>query len=464
MSDPYEQFIEGKRATATVAGIDDPGDLHPSLFPFQRDIVRWALRRGKAAIWADCGLGKTWMALEWAAKVHEHTGGRILILTPLAVAAQFVSEGKQMGISVTLCREAVDITDGINVTNYDRLARFDPANFDGVVLDESSILKDFTSKTRTLIIDAFRETPFRLACTATPSPNDFTELGNHAEFLGIMTRVEMLSMYFIHDGGSTQDWRLKGHARDDFWRWLCEWAVALRLPSDLGYSDDGFILPPMRIIHHVVSTDMDELSRERGLLFVNTRMGLSDQRTARKLSLADRVTLAADLVNASDEPWIVWCDLNDESAKLTAAIDDAVEVKGADSPESKELAIDEFRTGASRVIVTKPAICGWGVNWQHCAHVVFVGVTHSFERWYQALRRTYRFGQRREVQCHVVTSEAERGVVDSLARKQADAERMVSEVSKRFGSSWSADAAGRDHISYNPNHPMTIPAWVGVDS
>lgn len=464
MSNAYEEFIRSKRATAPTCGIPDCGDLHDGLFPFQRDIVMWALRRGRAAIWADCGLGKTWMALEWAAKIHEHTGDRVLILTPLAVAAQFVDEGEKMGVAVTLCRDVSDLTDAINVTNYDRLDRFPADMFGAVILDESSILKDFTSKTRNAIISAFEATPYKLACTATPSPNDFTELGNHAEFLGVMSRVEMLSMFFVHDGGSTQDWRLKGHARDDFWEWLCSWAVAVRMPSDLGYDDDGFTLPPMSITHHVVDTNMDTLAKERGRLFVDTRMGLSDQRTARRISTVDRVAVAAAMVNESDDPWIVWCDMNDESSALTAAIDDAIEVRGSDTPESKEAAIRSFSRGNERVIVTKPSICGWGVNWQHCAHVAFVGVSHSFEAWYQAIRRTYRFGQSRKVECHVITSSAEQGVIDNLKRKQRDAEEMVSQMTAIIGDGWKqAMAASRTQINYNPQHEMTIPAWVGED-
>jgi len=461
----YASFVHQKMASADHEGIAHDMPISEMLFPFQRDIVDWALTRGRAAIWADCGLGKTWMAIEWARHVCAFSGGDVLILTPLAVAAQFVSEGLKMGVSVNLCQESADVLPGINVTNYDRMERFDHGSFSGIILDESSILKDFTSKTRNALITAFSDTPYRLACTATPSPNDFTELGNHSEFLGAMSRTEMLSMFFVHDGGSTQDWRLKGHARDDFWRWICSWAVAVRLPSDIGHSDDGFVLPPLEMFMHTVESNMDALARDRGLLFVNQRMGIADQRTARRLSTDDRVAVAVSLANSSDEPWVIWCDMNDESAKLASGIPDSVEVKGADTKESKEDAIRSFSCGESRVIVTKPSICGWGVNWQHCAHVAFVGVSHSFESWYQAIRRTYRFGQTRSVQCHVITSTAEQGVLDNLQRKQTDAEVMVSEMAAIVGDVWqkARGSTRRCSVEYQPRHKMTIPEWVGKD-
>ncbi len=431
----YTDFLANKAQMAKPSGFE-PEQLGESLFPFQADITKWAIRHGRAAIWADCGLGKTLCALEWAAQVYAHTGENILILTPLAVAPQFVTEGEKFWIDVNLCRESEDVVPGINVTNYDRVERFNADDFIGIILDESSILKDFTSKTRNLLIDKFRDTPYKLACTATPSPNDFTELGNHAEFLGVMTRTEMLSMFFVHDGGSTQDWRLKGHAREDFWQWLCSWAVALRMPSDIGHSDEGFILPPLNMHHHSVSTDMSELASKRGKLFVNNRLGLSDTRTARRLSTVDRCEMAAKMVNGSSEPWIVWCDMNDESMMLNELIPDAVEVRGSDSREHKEKSIRDFGGGRIRVLISKPSICGWGVNWQHCSNAVFVGVSHSFEKWYQAIRRTYRFGQTKQVDCHVITSTAEHGVVSNLLRKQRDAEKMVTEMTKIVGGEW----------------------------
>lgn len=461
----YSAFVAAKRLVAPPAGLDLVPPLNPGLFPFQADITRWALRRGRAAIWADCGLGKSWMALEWARVVAQHGGGDVLILTPLAVAQQFVREGKRLGLTVTHCRTKADVRPGINVTNYERLHHFDPGVFVGVVADESSILKDYTSSTRNALIEAFARTPFRLACTATPAPNDHMELGNHAEFLGVMNRVEMLSMFFCHDGGDTQSWRLKGHAVKAFWRWVCSWAVSVRKPSDLGYDDAGFALPALMIQERVVSAGAD-LARAQGTLFAIEARGLDEQRLARRSSLAERVRVTAEIVNAQpNEPWVVWCDLNDESAALAAAIPGAVEVRGSDSPEDKELAMARFSSGEIRVLVSKPSICGWGLNWQHCARAAFVGLSHSFEAWYQAIRRNYRFGQTRDVECYMVSSDAEGAVLANLRRKQADAERMVAGMIAEMADFTRAglSATGRDVAEYRPARPMTIPAWIGSE-
>lgn len=418
----YREFIATKRREAPACGITPPA-LSDKLFPFQRDITRWALRRGRAAIWADCGLGKSWMALSWANALVPEVG-RVLILTPLAVAEQFVDEGRKLGIAVEHCRDG-HAGDGIVVTNYERIHKFDTDAFPAVVLDESSCLKDYTSRTRNELIERFEMHPYRLACTATPSPNDHMELGNHSEFLGLMTRSEMLATYFVHDGGETQKWRIKRHARGDFWRWVASWAVTLRKPSDLGYDDAGYDLPPLEIRQHVVPTDSEDVARNMGVLFLSEARGLREQQTARRLSIDARVEVAAEIANGTDRPVIVWCDLNAESAKATAAIPDAVEVKGSDSIESKEAAVTAFRTGETRVLVTKPSICGWGVNWQHCSDVVFLGVSNSFEAWYQAIRRVWRFGQDRPVRCHVVISDAEGAVVSNLERKREQFDELA---------------------------------------
>jgi hypothetical protein len=460
----YEDFVAGKRLLAPMAGISEPDDLSPALFPFQSDIARWALRRGRAAIWADCGLGKSWMALEWSRSVAEHTRRPVLILTPLAVAQQFVREGSKMDTGVTHVCEARDVRDGINVCNYERLHKLDPSAFGGVVLDESSILKDYTSSTRNALIDSFSRTPFRLACTATPAPNDHMELGNHAEFLGVMSRTEMLSMFFVHDGGSTQDWRIKGHAQKDFWRWICSWAVAIRSPSDMGYEASRFVLPPLNVRQHVVSVGTD-FARQQGSLFVVEARGLCEQREARKRSMADRVKLTAEIVKREpNEPWLIWCDLNDESTALVQALPDAVEIRGSDDSVDKESRMMDFIEGRSRILVTKPSIAGFGVNLQHCARTVFVGLSHSFEAWYQAIRRVYRFGQRRPVECHVVTSDGEGAVVANLQRKQADAARMVDGMVREMTAFADVRAAKRDFTEYNPTREMTVPVWVGSET
>lgn len=458
----YMEFIASKSRAVPDCGVAVAGaDLSPMLFPFQRDLTSWALRRGRAALWADCGLGKSWMALEWARVVSESTGKPVLILTPLAVAEQFVAEGRKLGVAVTHARDGADIRDGINVCNYERLHKLDSSAFAGVVLDESSILKDYTSATRNALIEAFAATPYRLCCTATPAPNDHMELGNHAEFLGVMTRAEMLSMYFTHDGGDTSQWRIKGHAREAFWRWVCSWAATLRRPSDLGYSDDGFILPALSITEHVVASGVD-VAREQGALFATDALTLQAQRAVRRASLEARVAAAAEIVAAEPhEPWLVWCELNDESSALASAIPGAVEVKGADTAEHKERALWGFARGEVRVLVSKPSIAGWGMNWQHCARAVYVGVGHSFESWYQSVRRIYRFGQSRPVECHVVISDADGAIVANLKRKQRDAEVMVQEMTREMSdiTSGAIRASQRDATDYSPRNPMKLPAW-----
>jgi hypothetical protein len=462
----YQDFVATKRLIVAPAGIESPPALDARLFPFQRDITTWALRRGRAAIWADCGLGKSWMALEWARVVAAHAGGYVLIFTPLAVAQQFVREGAKLGLKVTHCRTQADVDPaGINVTNYERMHHFDLTKPVGVVADESSILKDYTSSTRNALIEGCARIPYRLACTATPAPNDHMELGNHAEFLGVMSRVEMLSMFFCHDGGDTQSWRLKGHAVTAFWRWVCSWAVSIRKPSDIGYDDAGFELPPLDMQERIVANGQ-EFARTQGMLFAVEARGLTEQRIARRSSVADRVKVTADIVNAEpDESWIVWCDLNDESSALAAAIPGAVEVRGSDSPEAKELAMARFASGEIRVLVSKPSICGWGLNWQHCARTAFVGLSHSFEAWYQAIRRIYRFGQLRAVKCWMISSDAEGAVVANLRRKQVDAEKMAIGMIAEMSEFTKADlrATKRDATEYKPNKPMTIPAWIGSE-
>lgn len=457
----YQELIRRKALTVPPTGISSPPELNPKLFDFQSAVTKWALRRGRAALFLDTGLGKSWCALEWARVVYEHTGKPVLILTPLAVAPQFVAEGAKLGIPVTHCREPEDVGPGVNVLNYDRVERFDCDVFGGVVLDESSILKDFTGKTRNLLIDRFRSTRFRLCTTATPAPNDHTELGNHAEFLGAMTRTEMLSMFFTHDGGSTQDWRLKGHAKGEFWAWVASWAIAIRSPSDIGFDGSRYILPPLSLSEVVVSSSTD-LAKQAGMLLGYQATTLSEQRAARRSSLAGRVSAAASEVNASDRPWLVWCDLNDESEALAAAIPDAVEVRGSDSQEHKERAVWDFIEGRARVLVSKPSICGMGLNMQRCADMAFVGLGYSWELYYQAIRRCYRFGQRNPVNVRVFVSEAEGRVVDVIRRKQEDADRMAEGVVEHMRESMRAQlgALGVTRDDYEPKERMIVPAWL----
>jgi DNA modification methylase/superfamily II DNA or RNA helicase len=427
--DEYGTFLASKRLSVTASGFAvDRATLPPALYDFQRDLVAWALHLGKAALFCNTGLGKTPMQLAYAAAVCRHTGGDALILAPLAVAQQTAREAAKFGIAVTLCRTQADVRPGINIANYERLHLFDAARFVCVVLDESSILKSYDSATRNQLIDLFAATPYKLACTATPAPNDHMELGNHAEFLGVMARVEMLAMFFTHDGGETQKWRLKGHATADFWRWVCSWAVMLRRPGDLGYDDGAFALPPLTMRQHTI----ESVAAPEGYLFAVEAQMLTERRDARRASMAERVAATAALANADDETWLIWCDLNVESRALTRAIRGAVEVTGSDDPDDKAQRALDFVDGKIRVLVSKPSIFGFGLNFQHCARVAFVGLSDSWEAYYQAIRRCWRYGQVRAVECHVITSTAEGAVVANIERKEREARAMGEEMVKHM--------------------------------
>ena len=428
----YQDFVKSKQFDDVASGFEV--SLHSVPIPgaplklkdFQSSIVKWALRRGRAAIFANTGMGKTGMQSTWAHHVAQRTQLPVLIVAPLCVAKQTVTESAKFGVGVKYLRSQsgirhfghADHPSGIYVTNYEMLDEFDPAEFGGVVLDESSILKDRDGKTRNKIIGDWSLCPYRLSCTATPSPNDHMELGNQAEFLGVMGMDEMLAMFFTHDGGDTAKWRLKGHGKRKFWEWMSTWAVTIRRPSDLGFSDAGYDLPPLHMIEHSVEGHFGDG------LFSDIAQTLNDRRAAKKQTLHLRVAQVADLVNASREPWIVWCHTNDESAALSASIPDAVEVKGADSIDHKESTIEKFLAGDVRVLVTKPSIAGMGLNLQHCAHMAFVGLDDSFEQMYQAVRRCWRFGQEREVECHLVTTEALGAIKQNVERKEAQMEDM----------------------------------------
>ena len=454
----YEETVALKASSVAFGGIDPP-DLAPHLFPHQRDLTRWALRRGRSAIFADTGLGKTAMELEWAR--HVAAQGRVLILCPLAVAQQTEREARRFGVDAVVRRQ--DAGDLITITNYDMLHAFDPAAFAGIVLDESSILKSFDGSTRKHLTTAFAHTPFRLCGTATPAPNDFTELGTHSAFLGVKTREEMLAEYFVHDGGSTQDWRLKGHAVAPFWRWVATWGAVVKRPSDLGHDDSGFALPPRRTHEHVVSVD-DGDARAAGRLFVDTAMTLGEQRAVRRSTIDRRVEIAASLCGG-DEPALVWCELNDEGDALQAAIPGSVQVAGSDDVDTKAERLLGFADGKHRVLISKPSLAGFGLNWQHCARVIFVGASHSYEQRYQAIRRCWRFGQKRPVDVHVVRTDADGAVVANMRRKEADAERMSAEMTAHVGDAVRAAVTGtvREWNAYEPAVRLRAPDWIGQE-
>lgn len=461
MSDEYQRFVAGKLSRAIATGIPGATASSPSLFAFQALLVEWALRRGRAAIFAGTGLGKSRMQITWASIVAGHTGMPVLILAPLAVASQTVAEGAAIGINVTLCREASDVRPGVNITNFDRAHKFDAGAFCGVVLDESSILKASDGATRRALTEQWANTPFRLCCTATPSPNDYVELGQHAEFLGICTAAEMRAEYFVHDGGSTQDWRLKGHARKPFWRFVASWAALVRSPADLGFDASAYVLPDLTVKHHVIEAS-HESARASGMLFAQEASTLSERRAARKGTLSERVERCAEMVNSDRQPWIVWCALNDESDALRRAIPDAVEVRGSNTEEDREHALRAFSSGQARVIVTKSSVTGMGLNWQHCARQAFVGIDDSFERYYQAIRRSWRFGQTRPVEVHLFSSELEGAVLKNLRRKEAEYEAMADELAQETAEFVRAEVVGatRQANTYNPTVRMKLPKWL----
>lgn len=414
MSD-YDQFIDAKTKAAAPCGFE-PGEIKAPLFDWQKHVVRWALRQGRAALFEDCGLGKTAQQLEWARQVSEYTEGPVLILTPLAVAHQTQHEATKFGIVASVVESQNEVgSRGVYITNYEKLEHFTPSKFAGVVLDESSILKNFTGKTRVALTNAFSATPYRLCCTATPSPNDYTEFGQHAAFLGVCTPAQMLATFFINDTFNTGDWRLKGHAENEFWKWLASWAACISKPSDIGFSDDGYILPPLNMLNEIV--EVDERATNGEDLFKHVTLSATTMHAEMRETSAARSERVASLVNNSDEPWIVWCNTNDEADKLVELIPHAVEVRGSETPARKEQKIDDFTEGRVRVIISKPSICGLGLNWQHCHNVAFVGLSYSFEDFYQALRRSYRFGQTNQVNAYVVQAKTEGAILQNINRK-----------------------------------------------
>lgn len=416
----YKEFLKSKEDAKIEAGFNvDKNKLNKYLFPFQRDIVAWALQKGRCAIFSDCGSGKTIMQLTFADEVVRHTGCNALIVAPLSVVGQTQKEGVKFGIKTNICRTLDDVKDGINITNYEMLEHFAPDMFDCIVLDESSILKSYTSSTRDLLIDMFKHTHYRLACTATPSPNDHSELGNHAEFLGIMSRTEMLSTYFIHDSGDTSKWRLKGHGVKRFWEWVATWAVCVRNPADLGYTSEGYELPPLNIIEHITESTPHDFE-----LVTKRAETLTERRQARKESMSDRINVAKELVENSSDNWLVWCDFNIESENLHKAITDSVEVVGADSPEYKSDTALSFADGNIKALVSKPSIYGFGMNFQNCHEMIFCGISDSYEQFYQAVRRCWRYGQKEAVNVHIILSEAEMNVLDNIKKKQSQMDEL----------------------------------------
>lgn len=414
----YIEFLKTKQTAISESGfVVSESELNDKLFPFQKYCVLRALKAGRFAMFEDCGLGKTIQQLEWADKVQKHIGKPVIILAPLGVIGQTVKEGDMFGYNVAELGLRVfdqDLKPGIYITNYENMDNIDAYLFGGVVLDESSILKNFAGKTRTELIESFKDTPYKLCCTATPSPNDTTELCNHAEFLNIMTRNEMLAMYFVHDGGSTTDWRLKGHAKQEFWDFVSLWAVMLSKPGDIGFNDVGYNLPPLNIIEEYVHTE----KRDNGMLFNDVAVSATDYHKELRATMNERLTRVSEIVNNSEENFIIWIGHDEEGQYLRNLIPDAVEVKGSDNKDFKKEKLLGFGKGDFRVLITKLKIAQFGLNYQNCHNQVFASLDFSFESTYQGIRRSYRFGQKSEVNIYLIATDTMQNVRKSFDDKQ----------------------------------------------
>lgn len=441
----YSVFLNGKDTIRTNYGFK-PLWIPDFLFDFQKVLVDWAIRIGRGALFEDCGLGKSPQQLVWAENVVRKTKGNVLILAPLAVSSQTVKEGEKFGIQVRRTRQG-EIHKGINITNYQRLSYYKPEDFAGVVCDESSILKNFDGKTRRHVTEFLQKMEYRLLCTATPAPNDFMELGTSSEALGGMTRNSMLGMFFVNDGENTQQWNLKGHAKKGFWTWVSSWARAVRKPSDIGFKDGKFELPPLKIESHVV-----ESTTPSGRFFPSIAQTLEDQRKEKRKTIEERCQRVAKIL-PKDRPCIVWCQLNDESARLTELIPGAVEVKGSDSDDQKEERLGNFSNGKIRVLVTKPSIACFGLNWQHCSDVSYFP-THSHEQYYQAIRRCWRFGQLNPVTCHMVYTESEASVFSNMIRKERRSIELYDGITR-----WMNESIKKTKIETHSTK-IEVPSWL----
>jgi len=459
----YHDLIAAKRIAFEPRGLSKVPSLNPAMNPHQAHCTEFALRAGSAALFLDTGLGKTLCALDWGRIIVEHTNRPVLMLAPLAVSKQHEREAVKFGVDAIAIREAHEVTGPrVYITNYERLAKFDPDDFAGVILDESSILKAMMGKTSRGLISSFDQTPYRLACTATPAPNDHTELGMHSEFLGVMAQNMMLQRWFLHDSADTGTWRMKGHAVEDFWSWVAGWARCVSKPSDLGYSDAGFVLPDMTTHRHMVQADRSGQTGEekdgQGRLFRMPDTSATSIHTEKRLTIDARADLIAEKVAAEpSEAWVIWCDTDYEADALTARIPGALEVRGSMTPDEKEARIEAFSSGSARILITKPSVCGFGLNWQHCARMAFVGLSFSYESYYQAIRRCWRFGQKREVHVHVACADTEESIWQTVSRKAGDHDAMKAQMqaamSRAAGKALRADP-------YIPHKTANLPAWM----
>ncbi|WP_395623403.1 helicase-related protein [Sphingomonas daechungensis] len=461
--DDYRAMCAAKRIEAKRRGLSRIPDLNKTLFDHQRHGVEFALRTGSSALFYDTGLGKTRMMLEWGRCVVEHENKPVLMLAPLAVAAQHLREAEAMGVDAGLSRfGGPPSSPKVVITNYERLEKFDPSDYAGVILDESSILKSFTGKTTRKLIETFNDMPFRLAGSATPAPNDHTELGTHSEFLGVMNRDEMLVRWFLHDSANTKDWRIKGHAVKSFWEWVASWARCVSTPSDLGFSDDGFVLPSLDIQRRIVASDRTVDAGEekdgQGTLFRIPSASATSIHKEKRLTAKDRADEVASIVSAHPGVSIcIWVDTDYEAEAVRAVVPDAIEVHGRMDADRKEELLDSFTRGETRILLTKPSIAGYGLNWQHCCTTIFCGLSFSYESFYQAVRRFWRFGQKSPVTAYTVIADTEAEILATVTRKADDHGRMKAEMREAM------KRASREHstlLTYNPDMEATLPAWM----
>ncbi len=456
-TDDYAAFLAAKRPVVLATGLDAMPALHPGMKPHQRDCVEFGLRQGRWGLFLDTGLGKTLCELEWSKHAAAASNGYALILAPLAVASQIARvEAPKWGFEVHHIREQADARPGINVCNYDRLDRLDPDAFGAVALDESSILKSFTGRTTRTLIEAFREHRFRMAATATPAPNDFMEIGTHSEFLSVLDSNEMLSRFFINDTSqASQSWRLKRHAEAAFWDWMASWSRMAETPADLGHDASAYVLPELRVHRHRAAGDV---RAPAGALFA-MEVSATTLHDVKRQTAQARAEACAALVPA-DGPCLIWCDTDYEADALAAAIPGAAEVRGSHTAERKEDTLAAFVDGRARILITKPSVAGFGMNWQHCRTMIFAGRSFSYEAWYQAVRRCWRFGQAHPVDCHLIVAEGEDQIGRVIARKGADHQRMKRAMSEAMRRAMAASAGVR--VPYHPTHTTRLPKWLSA--